>query len=46
MLETGLELGMNLVDTADVYGLGWGGKAFGEATVSTTSCCPRGTRSA
>ena len=31
MLETGLELGMNLVDTADIYGLGWGGKAFGEA---------------
>ena len=31
VLETGLELGMNLVDTADIYGLGWGGKAFGEA---------------
>ena len=31
VLEAGLDLGMNLVDTADVYGLGWGGKAFGEA---------------
>ena len=31
VLETGLELGMNLVDTADIYGLGRGGKAFGEA---------------
>ena len=31
VLETGLDLGMNLVDTADIYGLGWGGKAFGEA---------------
>ena len=31
VIETGLELGMNLVDTADIYGLGRGGKAFGEA---------------
>ena len=31
VLETGLDLGMNLVDTADIYGLGWGGQAFGEA---------------
>ena len=31
VVETGLDLGMNLVDTADIYGLGWGGKAFGEA---------------
>ncbi len=31
LLETGLDLGMNLVDTADIYGLGWGGQAFGEA---------------
>ena len=31
VLEAGLDLGMNLVDTADVYGLGWGGQAFGEA---------------
>ncbi len=31
LLETALDLGMNLVDTADVYGLDWGGKAFGEA---------------
>ncbi len=31
VLDTGLDLGMNLVDTADIYGLGWGGKAFGEA---------------
>lgn len=31
VVETGLDLGMNLVDTADIYGLGHGGKAFGEA---------------
>ncbi|MXY09570.1 MAG: aldo/keto reductase [Acidimicrobiaceae bacterium] len=31
VLEAGLDLGMNLVDTADIYGLGWGGQAFGEA---------------
>ena len=31
VIDTGLDLGMNLVDTADIYGLGWGGKAFGEA---------------
>ena len=31
LLETALDLGMNLVDTADVYGLDWGGTAFGEA---------------
>ena len=31
VLEAGLDLGMNLVDTADIYGLGWGGTAFGEA---------------
>ncbi|MCY3924122.1 MAG: aldo/keto reductase [bacterium] len=31
LVETALELGMNLMDTADVYGLDWGGKAFGEA---------------
>ncbi len=31
VLKTGLDLGMNLIDTADIYGLGWGGKAFGEA---------------
>ena len=31
VVETGLDLGMNLVDTADIYGLGWGGQAFGEA---------------
>ncbi len=31
VLETGLGLGMNLVDTADIYGLDWGGTAFGEA---------------
>jgi len=31
VIETGLDLGMNLVDTADVYGLNWGGSAFGEA---------------
>ncbi|WP_419925839.1 aldo/keto reductase [Candidatus Poriferisocius sp.] len=31
LLETALGLGMNLVDTADVYGLDWGGASFGEA---------------
>ncbi len=31
ILETALDLGMNLVDTADVYGLDWGGQTFGEA---------------
>ncbi|MCY4067550.1 MAG: aldo/keto reductase [Acidimicrobiaceae bacterium] len=31
VIETGLDLGMNLVDTADVYGLDWGGSSFGEA---------------
>ncbi|WP_419917635.1 aldo/keto reductase [Candidatus Poriferisocius sp.] len=31
LLETALGLGMNLVDTADVYGLDWGGTSFGEA---------------
>jgi len=30
-LETALDLGMNLIDTADVYGLDWGGTAFGQA---------------
>ncbi len=30
LLEQALALGMNLVDTADVYGLDWGGTAFGE----------------
>jgi predicted oxidoreductase len=29
LIETALELGMNLVDTADVYGLDWGGNGFG-----------------
>ena len=28
-LEAALEAGMNLVDTADVYGLDWGGAGFG-----------------
>lgn len=28
-LETALDQGMNLVDTADVYGLDWGGTGFG-----------------
>ncbi|MDX1447444.1 MAG: aldo/keto reductase [Acidimicrobiia bacterium] len=31
LLETALEAGMTLVDTADVYGLDWGGTAFGQA---------------
>ncbi|NKB99313.1 MAG: aldo/keto reductase [Pseudomonadales bacterium] len=30
-IECALEHGMNLVDTADVYGLDWGGTAFGSA---------------
>lgn len=29
LVETGLDLGMNLVDIADVYGLDWGGTGFG-----------------
>ncbi len=31
LIETALDLGMNLIDTADVYGLDWGGTAFGQA---------------
>lgn len=31
LTETALDLGMNLIDTADVYGLDWGGTHFGEA---------------
>lgn len=30
LLETALDAGMNLIDTADVYGLDWGGTGFGE----------------
>ncbi len=30
VLETALDAGMNLLDTADVYGLDWGGSGFGE----------------
>jgi len=30
-IETAIDSGMNLIDTADVYGLDWGGSAFGEA---------------
>ncbi|MDJ0771241.1 MAG: aldo/keto reductase [Ilumatobacter sp.] len=29
LLETALDAGMNLIDTADVYGLDWGGTGFG-----------------
>ena len=29
LVEAGLDLGMNLVDVADVYGLDWGGTGFG-----------------
>jgi predicted oxidoreductase len=29
ILEAALEAGMNLIDTADVYGLDWGGTGFG-----------------
>lgn len=32
-IEHVLGLGMNLIDTADVYGLDWGGTAFGSAEV-------------
>ncbi len=31
VIETALDNGMNLIDTADVYGLDWGGTHFGEA---------------
>jgi predicted oxidoreductase len=31
LVETALDLGMNLIDTADVYGLDWGGNGFGDA---------------
>ena len=31
LVETALDLGMNLIDTADVYGLDWGGDGFGDA---------------
>lgn len=31
LLEAALDLDMNLVDNADVYGLDWGGTAFGQA---------------
>lgn len=31
LVETALDVGMNLIDTADVYGLDWGGTAFGQA---------------
>lgn len=31
LVATALEAGMNLIDTADVYGLDWGGTAFGQA---------------
>jgi predicted oxidoreductase len=30
LLEAALDAGMNLIDTADVYGLDWGGTGFGE----------------
>lgn len=29
LLSTAVDLGMNLIDTADVYGLDWGGTGFG-----------------
>ena len=31
VLEAALDLGLTMVDTADVYGLDWGGTAFGQA---------------
>ena len=30
-IETALDNGINLIDNADVYGLDWGGQAFGES---------------
>ncbi len=30
LIETALDNGMNLIDTADVYGLDWGGTGFGQ----------------
>lgn len=30
LLETALDAGMNLIDTADVYGFDWGGTGFGQ----------------
>ncbi|NNE10730.1 MAG: aldo/keto reductase [Ilumatobacter sp.] len=30
LVETALDAGMNLIDTADVYGLDWGGDGFGD----------------
>ncbi len=30
LIEVALDAGMNLIDTADVYGLDWGGTGFGE----------------
>jgi len=30
LIDTALDAGMNLIDTADVYGLDWGGTGFGE----------------
>ncbi len=30
LLDTALDLGMNLVDSADVYGFDWGGQGWGE----------------
>ena len=30
LIETALDAGMNMIDTADVYGLDWGGHGFGE----------------
>ncbi len=31
LVEAALDLGMDLVDTADIYGRGWGGGGFGES---------------
>jgi aryl-alcohol dehydrogenase-like predicted oxidoreductase len=31
LVETALDLGMDLIDTADIYGLGFGGSGFGAA---------------
>lgn len=30
LIQAALDAGMNLIDTADVYGLDWGGSAFGQ----------------
>jgi aryl-alcohol dehydrogenase-like predicted oxidoreductase len=33
LIETAIDAGMNLIDNADVYGLDWGGRGFGDNEV-------------